>query len=84
MTELEKREFEQRVSVLTIEEQILAVKYFEDSVMFAELEKRSRKKNAVISVVSQLIEKRRILKCMLIHFGLGLDAVLWLRLFLSF
>lgn len=57
MTELEKREFEQRMSVLTIEEQILAVKYFEEGVMFAELEKRSRKKNAVISVVSQLIEK---------------------------
>ena len=57
MTELEKKEFEQRVSVLTIEEQILAVKYFEESVMFAELDKRSRKKNAVISVVSQLIEK---------------------------
>ncbi len=57
MTELEKREFEQRMSAITIEEQILAVKYFEDSVMFAELEKRSRKKNAVISVVSQIIEK---------------------------
>lgn len=57
MTELEKREFEQRMSALTIEEQILAVKHFEDSVMFSELEKRSRKKNAVISVVSQVIEK---------------------------
>lgn len=57
MTELEKKEFGQRMSAITIEEQILAVKYFEDSVMFAELEKRSRKKNAVISVVSQLIEK---------------------------
>lgn len=57
MTELEKKEFEQRMSAITIEEQILAVKYFEESVMFAELEKRSRKKNTVISVVSQLIEK---------------------------
>ena len=57
MTELEKREFEQRMSALTIEEQILAVKHFEDSVMFSELEKRSRKKNAVISAVSQVIEK---------------------------
>ncbi len=57
MDELEKNEFEQRMSALTIEEQILAVKYFEESVMFAELEKRSRKKNAVISVVSQVVEK---------------------------
>lgn len=57
MSGLEKNEFEQRMSVLTIEEQILAVKYFEESVMFAELEKRSRKKNAVISVVSQIVEK---------------------------
>lgn len=57
MTELEKKEFEQRMSVLTIEEHILAVKYFEGRVMFAELEKLSRKKNAVISVVSQIIEK---------------------------
>lgn len=54
---LEKNEFEQRMSALTIEEQIIAVKYFEESVMFAELEKRSRKKNAVISVVSQIVEK---------------------------
>ena len=57
MVELEKNEFEQRMAALTIEEQILAVKYFEESVMFSELEKRSRKKNAVISVVSQVIEK---------------------------
>lgn len=57
MTELEKKEFEQRMSAITIEEQILTAKYFEEGVMFAELEKRSRKKNAVISVVSQIIEK---------------------------
>lgn len=57
MSEGERKEFEQRMSALTIEEQMIAVKYFEDSVMFSELEKRSRKKNAVISVVSQLVEK---------------------------
>lgn len=57
MSGLEKEEFGQRMSALTIEEQMIAVRYFEDSVMFAELEKRSRKKNAVISVVSQIMEK---------------------------
>ena len=57
MGELERKEFEQRMSALTIEEQILDVRYFEDSVMFAELEKRSRKRKAAISVVEQIIEK---------------------------
>ncbi len=57
MSELEKQEFEKRMAALTIEEQMIAVRYFEDSVMFMELEKRSRKKNAVISVVSQIMEK---------------------------
>lgn len=35
---------------------MLAVGYFEDSVMFMELEKRSRKREAVISVVEKLME----------------------------
>lgn len=56
MSDLEKKEFEQRMSTLTIEEQMLAVGYFEDSVMFMELEKRSRKREAVISVVEKLME----------------------------
>lgn len=57
MNEVERKEFEQRMSALTIEEQMLAVKYFEDGVMFAELEKRSRKRKAVISVVEQIVGK---------------------------
>lgn len=56
MSELEKQELEQRMAALTIEEQMIAVRYFEDSVMFTELEKRSRKKNAIISVVNKLAE----------------------------
>lgn len=83
MTELEKKEFEQRVSVLTIEEQILAVKYFEESVMFAELEKTFKKEKRSHICSEPAYRKRRILKCMLIRFGLGLEVVLWLRLFLS-
>ena len=57
MSEAEKKEFEQRMSVLTIEEQMLAVRYFEDGVMFSELEKRARKRKAVISVVEQIVGK---------------------------
>lgn len=57
MSEAEKKEFEQRMSVLTIEEQMLAVRYFEDGVMFMELEKRSRKQNALISTVRQIMER---------------------------
>lgn len=57
MNEGERKEFEQRMSVLTIEEQMIAVRYFKDSVMFMELERRSRKKNAIISVVSQIMER---------------------------
>lgn len=55
MSEAERIVFEQRMSALTIEEQMLAVKYFEESVMFQELEKRSRKKNAIISVIEQIV-----------------------------
>lgn len=57
MNEVERKEFEQRMSALTIEEQMLAVKYFKDGVMFTELEKRSRKRKAVISVVEQIVGK---------------------------
>lgn len=57
MSEAERKEFEQRMSALTIEEQLLAVRYFEDSVMFMELEKRSRKQNALISMVRQIMER---------------------------
>lgn len=55
MSESERIVFEQRMSALTIEEQMLAVKYFEESVMFQELEKRSRKKNAIISVIEHIV-----------------------------
>lgn len=57
MSELERKEFKQRMAALTIEEQALAVKYFEDSVMFLELEERSIKKNAAISAIRQILEK---------------------------
>lgn len=57
MSELERKEFKQRMAALTIEEQALAVKYFEDSVMFSELEERSIKKNAAISAIRQILEK---------------------------
>lgn len=57
MSELERKEFKQRMAALTIEEQELAVKYFEDSVMFSELEDRSIKKNAAISAIRQILEK---------------------------
>ena len=57
MTEDERNEFQQRMSAFSIEEQVLAVKYFDDNVMFAELERRTRKRKAIISIVEQLAEK---------------------------
>lgn len=57
MTEVERNEFEQRMSALTIEEQMLAVKYFDDNIMFAELQRRTSKRKAIISIVEQLAEK---------------------------
>lgn len=57
MTEVERNEFEQRMSALTVEEQVLAVKYFDDNVMFAELQRRTSKRKAIIAIVEQLAEK---------------------------
>lgn len=57
MNEIEKEEFMQRMSALSIEEQVLAVKYFDDNIMFAELQRRTSKRKAIISIVEQLAEK---------------------------
>lgn len=60
ISELEMEEFSRRMSVLTEEEQIIAEKYIKESIMFSELEKRSRKKDCIISLVEEAIRKERI------------------------
>lgn len=60
MSEMEAREFSERMAALTAEEQIIAAKYIPDDIMFTELEKRQRKRDSIINVVAQIVEERKM------------------------
>ncbi len=55
---LHVQEFSSRMAALSEEEQAIAVKYIDDQIMFEELAARSKKRQAIISTIEKVMERR--------------------------
>ncbi len=58
MNGLELQEFSNRMAALSEEKQAIAARYIDDQIMFEELAARSKKRQAIISTIEKVMERK--------------------------
>lgn len=59
MSELEEKELTQRIKAMSVEEQVIAIKYIHDEILLDELKDRIAQAKNVTYLVDEMLEGRR-------------------------